>query len=53
MGGKFRVKAKAAINCKRTPVLRPNRRRSNERCVFSSEEAFQLAQNSFYLADRL
>jgi hypothetical protein len=54
MGGKFRVKAEGCGPLETPPVLRRNSRRINEPAAFSRpEEAFQIAQNSFYLADRL
>jgi hypothetical protein len=54
MGGKFRVKAEGGGQLEAPPVLRRNGRRINEPLRFSRpKEAFQIVQNSFYLADRL
>jgi hypothetical protein len=53
MGGKFRVKAEGGGRLQAPPVLRRNGRRINEPPGFLIREAFQMAQNSFCLADWL
>jgi hypothetical protein len=53
MGGKFRVKAKAAVSWKRRPFCAGTAAEAMNRCFSVPKEAFQIAQNSFYLADRL
>jgi hypothetical protein len=49
MGGKFRVKAEAGSDCGRRQSCAGTAVEAMNRRVFSSEAAFQIAQNSFLL----
>jgi hypothetical protein len=53
MGGKFRVKAEGGGHVLALPFCAGTGVESMNRRVFSSQEAFQIAQNSFCLADWL